>query len=85
MTGEAKRRRLAAGDLKDPDEEPISARVVETCRIGRGADCCRFLTFRNGFHCGKHDEQLASQIEARRPVMVAQGDNCEGFPLEVIL
>ena len=52
----------------------------ELCRIGQGAECCRFLMCgAGGFECGKHTE-FADILNQRVEIgdMNARGDNCEG-------
>lgn len=51
------------------------------CRPGEGAATCSYLTLGDGFECAKSSPTLYSAIEARRPSMAAQGDNCSGFPM----
>lgn len=82
-------RELTTDDLKalvTASAAPLSRQIREVCRIGQGADCCRFLSNDGtGFHCAKLNDHLVEQIEVRRPDMIAQGDNCAGFALEVRL
>lgn len=55
------------------------------CRIGQGADCCRYIVrelFDAGpYECAKHDQTLKEQIDRRHAAgsMIARGDNCEGL------
>lgn len=52
----------------------------QVCKIGHGAECCRYLTMgAGGWSCEKHgplgrhlDNRVASQT------ITAQGDNCPG-------
>ena len=63
----------------------ISSQVEFVCRIGQGANCCRYLTADgNGFHCAKLNPSLASAID-RRTDMVAKSDNCPGVPMGEVL
>ena len=51
-----------------------------TCKRGKGAECCRYLTMgRCGWSCAKHSE-LAMMLDARvtSGTMTARGNNCEG-------
>ena len=55
--------------------------VKETCRIGEGKDCCRYLACGpDGFECLKHTS-LKTQLDVRvlQNNISAQGDNCEGI------
>lgn len=55
--------------------------AMETCKIGQGHDCCRYLTMNPaGFSCEKHG-RLKSHLDKRVAdnTIVAQGDNCEGL------
>lgn len=52
------------------------------CKIGGGADCCRFIVAgASGIGCAKHEPELAFQINRRVAFgsFVAIGDNCEGL------
>lgn len=52
------------------------------CKIGGGADCCRFIVAgREGIGCAKHESELAFQIDLRVAdgLFVAIADNCEGL------
>ena len=52
--------------------------VKETCKIGQGAECCRYLVCGSkGFECGKLSG-LKYVISAQARTMIAQGDNCDG-------
>ena len=55
--------------------------VRDTCKIGQGADCCKYLLAgSNGFECGKLTE-LRATIDARTD-MNAKADNCDGIKNE---
>jgi hypothetical protein len=61
--------------------------LKETCKIGQGAECCRYIVAgKEGITCAKLTP-LKSTIDARveSNTFVAQGDNCEGKEEEVIL
>lgn len=52
----------------------------ETCKIGQGHDCCRYLTMHpDGWSCEKHST-LKKYLDYRVSVgtIVATGDNCPG-------
>ena len=50
----------------------------EMCKIGQGADCCRYLTGgQTGLECAKLTG-LRAVIDARAATMTAQSDNCPG-------
>lgn len=56
-----------------------------TCRMGQGADCCRFLVGTpDGLACAKLDASLSATINERyaADTMIARADNCPGFPLD---
>lgn len=64
--------------------EPIIPKdhLKEVCKIGGGADCCRFIVAgAGGIGCAKHEPLLAFQINQRVAdgVFVAIADNCEGL------
>jgi hypothetical protein len=57
-------------------------RLEAVCKMGGGAECCRFIVAgREGIGCAKHEPELASQINWRVAfgAFVAVGDNCEGL------
>lgn len=51
------------------------------CKIGQGADCCKYLVMGKGFECMKEDPENKKVIDDNWAVTphVAQGDNCEGY------
>jgi hypothetical protein len=49
----------------------------EKCGIGRGAECCIFLTIGSGFECQRHGE-LRDYLMSR--VMSAKRNPIEPFP-----
>lgn len=52
--------------------------AVETCKIGQGAACCRYVVAgAQGLECAKLSS-LRGAIDRRVGSMVAKGDNCEG-------
>ena len=58
--------------------------LVNICRVGQGAACCRYIVSGgNGIECVKHEPNLNQQINerVREGLFIAQGDNCEGLPL----
>ena len=53
--------------------------VKEHCKLGRGADCCRYLMFSaKGFECAKADPTMKWRLDLRAELkeMTAQADNC---------
>ena len=59
------------------DEEKLN----EVCKIGQGADCCRYLVVDgDDIDCGKNDPELKAMIDERveEGKFTARGDNCEG-------
>lgn len=56
----------------------LSDYIKNTCKIGQGAACCRYLMVgTKGFECGKLSS-LKPVIDARVNKMNAKSDNCEG-------
>lgn len=55
--------------------------VVETCKMGQMAACCRYLAVgKNGFCCLKHGEHHAYlDRRVENEDMNARGDNCVGW------
>lgn len=54
------------------------------CKIGQGADCCRYLTLSvKGWDCEKHTD-LGRYLDARvaTKTITARGDNCLGLPAD---
>jgi hypothetical protein len=63
----------------------LTDRLKEICKLGQGAECCRYLVIDQvGIHCAKFDVRLSDQIHARiaRGLMTAVGDNCPGIDWE---
>lgn len=58
----------------------FSVFLSETCQLGSGSKCCRYLVMRgaDGFRCAKLDPNLAFSIDVRAEQMNAKGDNCDG-------
>lgn len=59
---------------------PDTEYANETCKIGQGAECCRYLTMHpNGWSCEK-SSPLKSYLDfrVRANMMISHGDNCEG-------
>ena len=62
----------------------MNEHVKTVCKIGQGNDCCRYLVMGSpGFECVKNTS-LRSTLDSRVAMnaIVAQGDNCEGQPME---
>ncbi len=60
--------------------ELTDARVKDTCKMGQGEACCRFLTIGDdGWSCAKLT-LLAGHMNPRVAMntMTARGDNCDG-------
>lgn len=51
--------------------------LAEVCKLGQGAETCRYLVMAAGFECAKLSS-LRPTIDARAEMMSAKGDNCEG-------
>lgn len=64
-------------ELTNPLEK---AHVDETCKIGKGTSCCRYLTVSaKGFECAKHSSlKRTLDMRAEQLQMVARADNCDG-------
>lgn len=58
--------------------------VKDTCKIGQGNDCCRYLVAGGqGFECAKFTSAgKIMDVRAEANISVAQGDNCEGYQME---
>lgn len=55
--------------------------VDDVCKMGQGADCCRYLgRGEDGWECFK-ESGLKATIDARVD-MTAKSDNCKGFEIE---
>ena len=65
--------------MADPTRLVPAEHVRAICKIGQGAECCRFLvTFELGFECAKYSD-LHDTIQSRVASMTAKGDNCDGL------
>ncbi len=55
--------------------------VKNTCKIGRGNSCCRYLVGGiHGFECAKKTEHKKTlDFRVALGTIVARGDNCEGY------
>ena len=57
----------------------LNDHVKNTCRLGQGAECCKYLSVsESGFNCEKLTD-LGRQIEMLTG-MTAKADNCDGIP-----
>lgn len=70
---------MSAKQIYD-EAQAIPAEHLPTCKMGQGAECCRYLVFGPGFACAKLT-MLKYTLDARGTSMSAQGDNCDGWPL----
>lgn len=59
----------------------IPSEHLPTCKMGQGAECCRYLVFDGGFACAK-TTAMRYVIDGKVASMTAQGDNCAGWPQE---
>lgn len=63
-----------------PPGPPDKEWATTVCKVGRGADCCRYITMApKGWSCEKHSalrETLDRRVANRQ--MKARGDNCKG-------
>ena len=56
--------------------------IIDVCKMGQGADCCRYLICSgNGFECAK-TTSLKDIIDTRVNQMNAKSDNCGGVKNE---
>lgn len=62
----------------------ITDYIKNTCKIGQGADCCRFiLVSRKGFECGKFGSAKGElDRKVAMGLFTAKGDNCDGYTEE---
>ncbi len=60
---------------------PDNKQVREVCKIGQGAECCRYLTMgANGWSCEKLSEMgITLDAKALAGSMTARADNCPGL------
>jgi len=68
--------------------EPEHNHVEMICRIGQGADCCRYLiATKRGFCCAKKHADAKVVLDQRAALhkIRARADNCDGFPMQVRL
>lgn len=58
--------------------------VTGTCKIGQEAECCRYLvTGPHGFECAKLTGMKGTiDLRVAAGTFTAQGDNCDGRPME---
>lgn len=64
------------------ENDKVAPHVLNVCRIGQGADCCKYLVMgAHGFKCMKINESTKVLIDDNwvRNHHVAQGDNCDGI------
>lgn len=67
-----------AGAASIPSAAFTDAYRETVCKIGKGADCCRYLTMGgSGWGCAKRTA-MRDAIDARADKMNAKGDNCGG-------
>jgi hypothetical protein len=56
-----------------------SGYVYDTCKLGQGPACCKYLVFGPAFNCAKLTS-MRFTIDGRGDSMAAKGDNCDGMP-----
>jgi hypothetical protein len=60
--------------------EMTKEHLTDVCKIGRGDDCCRYISAgRDGIKCGKDDPGLKAIFDRQVEKMTAKGDNCDGW------
>lgn len=59
---------------------PEDSWTETVCKIGHGAQCCRYLTMSARGWCCEKNTDLAAVIDARvaAGTFTARGDNCDG-------
>ena len=65
--------------------DKITKQVQDVCKIGQGADCCRYLVMGpKGFECTKHDAKVKEELDRKveMGMFTSKGDNCDGFSEE---
>ncbi len=55
--------------------------LTETCKIGQGNACCRYVIVHpdDGIICAKEQPNMKAALDMRVKKMTAQGDNCIGW------
>lgn len=69
---------------KETGNAPDTHYAKAVCKIGQGADCCRYITMgASGWSCAKHEPSIARVVDQRAALgqMNARSDNCDGFPV----
>lgn len=66
--------------MNNQQPPPDLEHVKTVCKIGQGAECCRYLTFSGrGWSCEKKTTGKALfDRRVAQKLMVAQSDNCAG-------
>jgi len=62
-------------------DETAKIHVKNVCKLGQGAECCKYLVMGTVFECMKtnsSDKKVIDDNWAKNP-HVAQGDNCNGY------
>lgn len=59
----------------------MNEQIKKVCKIGQGADCCKYLVMGKGFECMKFDPANKKVIDDnwKTTPHIAQGDNCDGL------
>jgi hypothetical protein len=61
----------------------MNQNVINICKIGQGANCCKYLLAgTEGFECAKHEGEKQMIDRVWNETKNAQGDNCEGLSKE---
>jgi hypothetical protein len=59
--------------------------LLHICKIGQGADCCKYLLVGSGgFECAKAEGYKKMVDDNWNEHKSAQGDNCDGIIKEVL-
>ncbi len=72
-----------AKDINELPKDEVKTFITNTCKIGQGAECCRYLVCgTKGMECGRLQPKLAEMIDGRVSLMNAKGQNCKGFGIK---
>lgn len=72
-------------EMVDTKTQISKERATEVCKIGQGAECCRYLfAGPAGLECGKLNKEMKAFADhkVKTGQFSAQGDNCEGVKME---
>ena len=59
----------------------MNENLTGVCKIGQGAECCKYLVGSPfGFECAKYEGFKDIVDKSWNDTKTAQGDNCDGLP-----